>query len=254
MHGGMSAASVVAKEHAAKATQAAVVVPALLESQRMAVIPSQSSAGTVVQETGQPQKEHIVNIKGSFIKRLTQKGKAKRVRKRPKARRVMKGHLTTNAVKDYDELHHPGNRHKFPRVTLYTLSGERCGPRGLGALKKAADGSIISDTRLTVPGHFTPLELSSSFPHWSRFGTPDEKKNNDEWESRMEVRIVVLTSSGQTSKIAVSKLPIGCNGTQVTAIVSLSEPIIEWEERESDTQLLDGVITPSTPSPSGWSS
>ena len=63
MHGGMSAASAVAKEHAAKATQAAVAVPALLHPRPMAVIPSQASAGTVVKETGQPQKEHINNIK-----------------------------------------------------------------------------------------------------------------------------------------------------------------------------------------------
>ena len=140
-------------------------------------------------------------------------------------------------------------------MTLYTLSGERCGPTSFGALKKAADGTIVSDTRLTVPGHFTPHELPSSFPHWSRFATPDEKIENEGWECCMEVPIFcLLTGTGHTSKIAVSNLPIGCNGAQVTAMVPLCEPIVEWEERESDTHLLDVVTTPSTPSPSSWSS
>ena len=73
MHGGTT--SVVAKEHAAEAIQAAA-------------------------------------IKGSLTKQLKPKKKASGVRK---------GHLSTKAIKEHDEWHDPGNRHQFPRVTLYTL-------------------------------------------------------------------------------------------------------------------------------------
>ena len=57
---------------------------------------------------------------------------------------------------------------KFRRVTIYTMAGDRCGPAGLGELLDDVTvdgvGVIVKDTRLTVPGHYSPSLILSMQP------------------------------------------------------------------------------------------
>ena len=115
---------------------------------------------------------------------------------------------------------------------------------------KAADGTVINDTRLTVPGHYTPHDLTTVFRTWIRFATLDEVREDGKWYRFAEVPTTFLIGTSHASRIAVSNLPIGCEGAEVTAIVQQCKPSVVWEERELDTDVLHAVSTPTTPSPS----
>ena len=58
----------------------------------------------------------------------------------------------------------------FP-VTRSSLSDQRCGPVGLGTAMKVADSWMVGDKRLTVPGLFTPHDVTTSFRDWLWFAT-----------------------------------------------------------------------------------
>ena len=128
----------------------------------------------------------------------------------------------------------------FPRVTIYTMAGQRCGPAGLGEVVDDGNGAIV-DRRLMVPGKYTPAELLA-MNMWCRFATQEEMELDGKWYRRLQTPKAIVIGQGEEARVAPPDLPIGFKVNCATAVAQ--DPKHFWEDMPEDSQLLEGASTP----------
>ena len=131
----------------------------------------------------------------------------------------------------------------FPRVTIYTMAGQRCGPAGLGEVVDDGNGAIV-DTRLMVPGKFTPAEILA-MNMWCRFATQEEMELDGKWYRRLQTPKAIVIGQRTESRVAPHHFPIGASANCATALAQSPTPF--WQDVPVDGQLLECVPAPPTP-------
>ena len=149
-------------------------------------------------------------------------------------------------------FHNAIERLRYLRVRFWTLEGTQCGPSGLGEFIED-DLKMISDTRLTCPGHLT-VDTILGMPDWIRFATEEERVAQRAagevatWWRPLEMKVkAFVIGKGDAARVAHPDYAIGSDGTEVTVLGFEPEVHESWVDRVVDVQLLDGVHTPSTP-------